>query len=71
MEAEEARLGVVPEVAAQSAGGGGTRAAVAAMLERTPRLERLVYRATGRTKPTRVTYDSPVDAARAADETYA
>lgn len=70
VEAEEARLGVEPGPPVAPAAQGGARATVAAMLERTPRLERLVYRATGRTKLTFATFESPVDAARAADAHY-
>ena len=73
LEAEEARLGVIPQppVAPPAPPASmRTRAAVASMLERAPRIERLVYRAAGRTKATRPTYASPVDAARAADEHY-
>jgi hypothetical protein len=68
VEAEEARLGVEPEPPAEPE--RGARATVAAMLERTPRLERLVYRATGRTKLSFAPYESPVAAARAADAHY-
>jgi hypothetical protein len=70
VEAEEARLGVESAPAVTTAAHGGARATVAAMLERTPQLERLVYRATGRTKASFATYESPVDAARAADAHY-
>jgi hypothetical protein len=69
VEAEEKRLGVEPRPAAPEA-QGSVRVAVAAMLERTPRLQRLVHRATGRTKQVYAAYDSPVHAARAADAHY-
>jgi hypothetical protein len=69
LEAAERQADISPPLPELPA-GRRTREVVAALLARMPPVERLAYRATRRTSPTPPTYDSPVDAARAADRFY-
>jgi glycosyltransferase involved in cell wall biosynthesis len=69
LEHAESEHGVVPALASPQARRRASTA-LAGALTRLPPVESLVYRAAGMPNPSGQVFDSPVDAARAADEHY-